>query len=179
MLPKKFTSTPSTFSSNAFSKSSAIRWMLETSTNPEVVDAAAGIVPCVQWPPKFDASAVFARLCNNLRAYRDKEELYVKCGKAMAHLCIQPVEINRKLLWLAVDDKFWSHRNRFIRDAFMAGRDAYDQLENTQEIDAQRKYRSSVRTALRTMVVHGLTFHGFMFYGSRGPLARPDDESLI
>jgi hypothetical protein len=169
MLPKKLTSTPSTFSSNAFGKSSAIRWMLETSTNPEVVDAVAGIVPFVQWPPNFDASAVFARLRNNLRASRDREELYVKCGKAMAHLCIQPVEINRNLLWLSVGDKFWSHRNRFIRDAFMAGRDAYDQLENTQEMDAQRKHRSSVRTAVRTMVV----------YGQQMQLARPDDESLI
>ncbi|KAG2119266.1 hypothetical protein BD769DRAFT_1028287, partial [Suillus cothurnatus] len=118
---------------------------------------------------KFDASAVFARLRNNLRACRDKEELYVNCVKAMAHLCIQPVEIDREFLWFDVDDKFQSTRNRFIRDAFMAGRDAYDQLENTQHGDAQRKHRSSVRTALRTMVV----------YGRQMRLARPDDESLI
>jgi hypothetical protein len=168
MLPRKFTLTPNTFTFTTYVKLSAIHWILETSTNREDVDAVAGIVPCVQWPPNFDASTVFKRLRNNFLAYRDREELYLKYGKAMAHLCIQSVKIDEDLLGFYWDNKFRSTQNRFIRDAFMAGRAAYDEFINTQGDDEQ-KYRASVRTALRTMVVHG----------GLGQLSRPDEETLI
>ncbi|KAG1886657.1 hypothetical protein F4604DRAFT_1282599 [Suillus subluteus] len=88
-LPNK-----STLSRLIFGKSSAIRWILEISTNPEIVEAAAAIIPCVQWPPNLDASTAFARLQDNFKACQDRNELYVKYGKAMAHLYIQPVKIN-------------------------------------------------------------------------------------
>ncbi|KAG2040400.1 hypothetical protein BDR03DRAFT_1089823 [Suillus americanus] len=163
MLPKKFTFTP-----NKFVKSSAVRWVLETPTNPEVVEAAAAIVPRVQWPPNLDVSTAFARLRYIFVAYCDREELYVMFGKAMAHLCVQSVKIHEELLAFG-DNKFQSTRNRFIRDAFMAGRAAYARLKNPWEGDAKLKHRASARTALRTMLVHGLS--------SR--LSRPDDEELI
>ncbi|KAG2360145.1 hypothetical protein BDR07DRAFT_171003 [Suillus spraguei] len=59
--------------------------------------------------------------------------------------------------------------NRFVRDAFMAGCVAYEQLKKTPLADAQRKHRADTRTALRTTVVHGLV----------NKLSRPDDEGLI
>ncbi|KAG1886676.1 hypothetical protein F4604DRAFT_1675549 [Suillus subluteus] len=163
MLPKKFTFTP-----NKFVKSSAIRWILETPMNLEVVKAVAAIVPRMQWPPNLDASTAFACLRQIFVACCDREELYVMFGKAMAHLCIQSVKIREELLafW---DDKFQSTQNRFIRDAFMAGRAAYVRLKNPWEGDAKPKLQASARTALRTMLVHGLS--------SR--LSRPDDEELI
>ncbi|KAG1787434.1 uncharacterized protein HD556DRAFT_1409233 [Suillus plorans] len=155
---------------HTLAKSSAIRWILETSTNPEIVEAAATIVPCVQWPPNLDASAAFARLRDSFVACRNRPELYVKYGKAMAHLCIQPVKINKELLGFLWDDKFNQSRSRFIRDAFMAGCAAYKQLKSSREDNARRrKHRASARTALRTMLVHG----------TRNKLSRPDDEHLI
>ncbi|KAG1737765.1 hypothetical protein EDB19DRAFT_1909538 [Suillus lakei] len=128
------------------------------------------MVPFVQWSPNLDVSAAFARLRDNFVACRDTE-LYVKYGKAMAHLCIQSVKINSELLvskypW---HDEFRETRSRFIRDAFMTGRVAYNQLKNTKQDDAQRKHKADVRTALRTMVVHSRSDH----------LSRPDDENLI
>ncbi|KAG2357894.1 hypothetical protein BDR07DRAFT_317545 [Suillus spraguei] len=165
-LPDKSTSTR-----RIFAKSSAIRWILETSTNPEIVEAAAIMIPSVQWTPKFDASAAFARLRDNFMACCDKEDLYVKYGKIMAHLCIQSMEIDRKLLSFLGDDKFLETQKRFMHDAFMLGCAAYGQLKNTPlaEADAQRKYWADTRTALRTIVVHGLD----------NQLSRPDDEDLI
>ncbi|KAG1838913.1 hypothetical protein DFJ58DRAFT_120881 [Suillus subalutaceus] len=150
-------------------KSSAIRWILETLTDPEFVDAAAAMVPRVQWPATFDTSAAFKSLRNIFVACRDREELYVQYGKAMAHLCIQPVKISKHLLMFFPDVKFSVTRSRFIYDAFMAGRAAYEQLKNPQEEDAQCKHRASARTALRTMLVYGLD----------NQLSRPDDEELI
>ncbi|KAG1838922.1 hypothetical protein DFJ58DRAFT_813298 [Suillus subalutaceus] len=94
----------------------------------------------------------------------------------MAHLCIQPVKIDW-ILHSFGNDKFRSTRSRFIRDAFMAGRAAYDQLKNTekntqkdtQKQNALQNYRASARTALRTIVVHG----------RYDRLSRPDDACLI
>ncbi|KAG2757222.1 hypothetical protein P692DRAFT_20814223 [Suillus brevipes Sb2] len=93
----------------------------------------------------------------------------------MAHLCMQPVKIDSKL----VEERFWNDefketRGRFIRDAFMAGRAAYDQLNNLNTEswianDVIPKYRADIRTALRTLVVHG----------QDNRLSRPDDEDLI
>jgi hypothetical protein len=168
ILPKKIISTH-----NKSGKSSAIRWILETSTNPEIVEAAVAIVPCVQWPLSLDVSVAFERIRDSFMAHRAREELYVKYGKAMAHLCIQPVKIRKKLLEFS-----WNHdkvvRSRFIRDAFMAGRAAYHQLENAQHEnpqlrDAQLRHRADIRTAMKTMLVHG----------QHDRLSRPDDEDLI
>ncbi|KAG1725538.1 hypothetical protein EDB19DRAFT_1947173 [Suillus lakei] len=162
ILPGGFTLTP-----NIFRKSSAIRWILETSTDPDVVGAAAAMVPLAPWPLNFDASAIYTRLVDNFMVSRDRPELY---RKAMAHLCIQPVEINPTL----VQKQFQNHefretRAHFIHDAFMAGCDAYRQFQNTQQIEFRRQHRADARTALRTMVVHGLDYQ----------LSRPDDEALI
>ncbi|KAG1822648.1 uncharacterized protein BJ212DRAFT_1425256, partial [Suillus subaureus] len=167
IIPKTFRSTRNT---GRFAKSSAIRWILETLTNPEVVEAAAMIVPCVQWPPSLDVSTVFARLRRHFMACRDtdKEELYVKYGKAMAHLCIQSGKISRGLLEFYSDNKFQTTQSRLVHDAFMAGRAAYNQFKKSWAEDAKPKHRASARTALRTMLVHGLSFR----------LSCPDDEEL-
>lgn len=66
--PIRSTSTP-----NMSSKSSVIRWILETSTNPEVVEAAAVMVPLAQWASKLDASTIYARLRDNLLGCREGE----------------------------------------------------------------------------------------------------------
>ncbi|KAG1822041.1 uncharacterized protein BJ212DRAFT_1426470 [Suillus subaureus] len=153
-------------------KSTPIRWILETSTNQGAVEAAVAMVHLTQWLPNLDVSAAFERLRDNFEANYDKEELYVKFGKAMAHFCIQPVKIDKALV-----DKLFRHdnfpliRSRFIRDAFTACYDAYCHLNKTPplEEDMRRKHRASARTALRTMVVHGLDFH----------LSLPDNETLI
>ncbi|KAG1748223.1 hypothetical protein EDB19DRAFT_1905277 [Suillus lakei] len=127
------------------------------------------MVPLVQWLPELDASAIYVRLRDNFEACRDREELFVRCGKAMAHLCTQSVKIDKYLLWRYLAWHRWGGRSRFIRDAFMDGRLAYNQLKNAQQEDARRKHKADVRTALRTMVVHGSDYR----------LSLPDDEDLI
>lgn len=167
---KAFISVRSTLNPHIFSGSSAVSWVLETSTNPEVVEAAAAMVPLVQWSPVLDASAAYARLRDNFWACRDTEELFVQCGKAMAHLCSLLVKINPVLLqkpWATL--YCWGGRSRFIRDAFIDGRLAFARLQNEQHDYARRKHKADTRTALRTLVVHGL----------HDRLSLPDDEELI
>jgi len=165
-IPGRFESTPTP---DTYGKSSAMRWILETSTNPEVVEAAAEMVPRVQWPPKFDSSVVYARLADNFATCVIRSELSVTYGKAMAHLCIQsesiPFHLGELNVW-----RSWGERSRFIRDAFTDARLAYDQLSrSTEDRDAQRKHRADARTALRTVMVHGI----------QSQLSCPDAESVI
>jgi len=153
-----------------FIKSSAIRWLLETSTNPDIVEAAAGMIPLAQWPPGLDASVIYSRLLDTFTTYRDRQELFVNCGKAMAHLCTQSVNINPVLLrqgWVARDT--WGGKSRFVQDAFIAGRDAWRKLKTAKGYDDQQKLKAGARTALRTMIVHG----------QWGCDTLPDDERVI
>jgi hypothetical protein len=179
-LVNKLLSVRSTFTPDPLIKSSAVRWILEISTNPEVVEPAAAMVHRVLWPAGLDVSAAYSRLLDNFKGYRDQPEQYVNYGKAMAHLCIQSVKINEDLIkgergcWDPLES-----RSRFICDAFKAGRHAWEQfrdveakhaqLDPKEAKDAELKYKADVRTALRTMVVHARGEH----------LSRPDDEELI
>ncbi|KAG2360156.1 hypothetical protein BDR07DRAFT_1487441 [Suillus spraguei] len=160
-----------TLTCHTFAKLPAIRWTLETSTDRDSVNVVAAMVPSIQWFPKFDASTAFAHLCEIFEACRNKEELYVKYGKIMAHLCIQSVEIKRELLSFSWDKyhKFVETCSRFMCNTLMDGHDAYDQLKNTQERDAQLKHWASARSALRTMFVYGL----------KDRLSHLDDEDLV
>jgi hypothetical protein len=84
------TSTP-----NIFGRSSAIHWILEMSTNTEVVEATAAMVPRTQWPSKLHFRAIYACLRDSLATCLDRPELFVTYGKTMAHLLIQSVEKTR------------------------------------------------------------------------------------
>ena len=86
---------------------SAIDWILHTSAKPDVVKAAAAMVPLMQWPVGYDASAMYTRLRNAFTTYRHNRELFVKCGKAMAHLCLQPAKIRANLTLLRQDSETW------------------------------------------------------------------------
>ena len=159
-------SFPSTL--NQSNKSSAIRWILETSTDPKVVEAAAAMVPFEQWPPNFDASIIFERL-RTFRAYPGSSlELCVKYVKAMAHLCSQSVTLDG--VFLGLNEDMWKcggGKGRFIHDAFMAGHIAWDQSKGKDW--NEQNHMANARTALRTIIVHG----------RRGYLSRPDDEKVI
>jgi hypothetical protein len=155
------------FTENIFLKSSAIRWLLETSTNPECVEAAAAMVPLAQWPPKLDALAMYTRFRENLMACRNQSELSVTYVKAMAHLCVQSV-IPDLYHFLGNLDR-WDGSTRLIHDAFEAGRLAWNQFKMTEKVVDQPKHYADARTALRTMVVHGLGYR----------LLLPDYEGVI
>jgi hypothetical protein len=180
---RKLLPVRSTFTPASFVRSSAVRWILESleaQRHPEISETAAAMVPRVLWPSALDVSAAYSHLLDNFKARRDKPELYMTYGKAMAHLCIQSVKIDEALIrgergrWDSLEG-----RSRFICDAFKAGRLAWKQLLDVEAKSAQLdfmealyaklRHRADVRTALRTMVVHGRGEH----------LSRPDDEELI
>ncbi|OJA08600.1 hypothetical protein AZE42_07131 [Rhizopogon vesiculosus] len=130
-----------------FGRSSAIRWILETSTNSEVVKTAAytHYVPCV-----------------------NKPELSVTYGKVIVHLVMvmQSVKVNPPPM---ITYHSMGDGNRFIRDAFIDGRLACDRLKAADNEDTRQKHKADARTALRTMLVHGLRYR----------LLFPDNEKVI
>ncbi|KAG2128254.1 hypothetical protein DEU56DRAFT_819402 [Suillus clintonianus] len=127
------------------------------------------MVPLVQWPPEL-ASAISTRLWDTFEACHDREELFVKCGKAMVHLFSHSLRSPLWVEWVFSESWHrWGGRSCFIRDAFMDGRIACSHLKNTQQEGARWKHKADMRTALRTMLVHGQRYR----------LSRPDHEQLI
>jgi hypothetical protein len=159
------TSTP-----NISDKSSPIRWILEISTNPEVVEAAAAMVPLVQWSPTIDASTAYARLLDNLATCVGRPELFVACGKAMAHLHVHSV-VNRFRNYSKEYETWysWGNKSHFIRDAFTDAHRHHDQLKNLGNEGDRLKLQANARVAMRTMVV----------YGWENLLSHPNEEGLI
>lgn len=166
------TSESSSPTPSMLSKSPAILWMLETSIDPEFVETATTMAPLTQWSPKTDASVMYARLRDNLLGCREGDEHFLTYGNAMVHLCMQPVQIDSKLLKdserLRIPEILHAKRH-FIRNAFLAGRDAYHQYVHALGVDGRKKYRAGTRTALRKLLVHGL----------EESLVLPDDERLV
>jgi len=93
----------------------------------------------------------------------------MKCRKVMAHLCVQSVKIDKNVL-LEAQEEAWRNKDYFIREEFIAGRDAWKKLKVLEEDDNhRRKLQADARTALRTMVVHGV----------QGKVSLPDDNKVI
>ncbi|KAF9245034.1 hypothetical protein BU15DRAFT_71382 [Melanogaster broomeanus] len=79
----------------------AVKWILETADNPDVITIAAALVPDVQWPVKFDASTMLAQLRDTFLGcfedtqygqpklvYRGRERA-IACGRAFVHMYIE------------------------------------------------------------------------------------------
>jgi hypothetical protein len=73
----------------------SIKWLLETSTDPEVFLAAASFIPHVDWPLDLDVSDTLRQLYDDYNACLDiqkqivpsLEEKASTCTKALCHLC--------------------------------------------------------------------------------------------
>lgn len=72
----------------------SIKWLLETSTDPEVFLAAASLVPQVEWPLDLDVSDLLPQLCDSFtscvgfdgRIVTSLEEKALACIMAISHL---------------------------------------------------------------------------------------------
>lgn len=126
---------------------SVICHLLETSTNPDAVEPAASIVPLAQWPRDYDASAIYAGLRDTLTTYHDRQELFVTCGKAMTHLCIQSVKIERRMMG---DAGYLARQRLFYSRCILAGCDALDKLRMATTTSQRRTHLADARTTLRT-----------------------------
>ncbi|OJA18479.1 hypothetical protein AZE42_13238 [Rhizopogon vesiculosus] len=129
------------------------------------------MIPGTQWLPKADATAVYARLVDNLATCVDRPQLFMTFGKAMAHLHANSVTIKLKFSSKITELGAWrscGDKSHFIREAFADAHHACDQRKNTEQ-DNPAKHEANARSALRTIMVHG--------WSTR--LSRPDDGYLI
>ena len=78
-------------------QSSAIQWILETSTDMDNIAAAAGMLPEIEWPHEDNVLAVFNRLKSHFHACFDPtrkilplaQARAIACLKAMCHLNVE------------------------------------------------------------------------------------------
>lgn len=78
-----------------------IRWIIESSSDPDIITTAASFVPEVEWPPELDISTLLLQLFDTfLRCFENnyleqlmlvppRRERAIACGKAFLHLYIE------------------------------------------------------------------------------------------
>ncbi|KAH7928469.1 hypothetical protein BV22DRAFT_1030782 [Leucogyrophana mollusca] len=113
----------------------AIAWLIETSTDPEVIATAARMVPDVEWPVELDILPAYLQLCDAFKgcfvSVADTsggwqlaplgQERAVACGKALVHLYCNRSYLEFKPYWRG---GFW-HPRLFHLFACLR-RDCYD-----------------------------------------------------
>ncbi|KAH7921776.1 hypothetical protein BV22DRAFT_1038268 [Leucogyrophana mollusca] len=99
----------------------AIAWLIETSTDPEVIATAARMVPDVEWPVELDISPAYRQLCDafkgcfvSVAGTSGEWQLAplgrgraLACGKALVHLYCNRLYLEFKPYWRG---GFWNPR---------------------------------------------------------------------
>ena len=70
-------------------QSSAVKWILETSTDMDNIAAAAGMIPEIEWPAEENVDVVFDRLKNHFRACFDPTRQILPLAQAQATACLK------------------------------------------------------------------------------------------
>jgi hypothetical protein len=65
----------------------AVKWLLDTSTDPEVIIAAAGLVPEIEWPLHLDISYILYQLRDTFMTCFDVQGQLVSRSKEGATIC--------------------------------------------------------------------------------------------
>ncbi|KAG1812414.1 uncharacterized protein BJ212DRAFT_1518746 [Suillus subaureus] len=124
--------TPSVFVAQQ-TDAPCIRWIIESSSDPDIITTAASFVPEVEWPPELDISTLLLQLFDTflgcfenthheqLMLVPPRRERAIACGKAFLHLYLErksflnsedspfPVAVCekdiRKLIWVHHSDQ--------------------------------------------------------------------------
>ena len=70
-------------------QSSAVQWILETSTDMDNIAAAAGMLPEIEWPAEDNVDVVFNRLKSHFRACFDSAQQILPLAQARATACLK------------------------------------------------------------------------------------------
>ena len=70
-------------------QSSAVQWILETSTDMDNIAAAAGMLPEIEWPAEDNVDVVFNRLKNHFCACFDSTQQILPLAQARATACLK------------------------------------------------------------------------------------------
>ncbi|KAG2156694.1 uncharacterized protein EDB93DRAFT_1247396 [Suillus bovinus] len=150
----------------------SMRWILNTSTDPEVITSAAWLLPTIKWTPEVNVTAVCSRLLQTFTACFHADALLshsarqraLACGRALHHLiCNETIETVIPSDFMRFDD--WSDwRHLSLPWGLERCKEYFVQYTTTLETD----YKDNARLALQLAVVTGC--EGFL---------KPTDVALI
>ena len=92
-------------------QSSAVQWILETSTDMDNIAAAVGMLPEIEWPAEDNVKVVFEQLESHFRACFDPTRQILPLAQARATACLKAmchvdVEQNMKNLFYLFPDGY-------------------------------------------------------------------------
>ena len=100
-------------------EASSVQWILETTTDTEMIFAAVRMIPEVEWPEQLDITGMLDRVKSRLFLCFDSTRQLlpltqghvIACLKAIYHLCL---ERGQDISLEIMDDSIWSDDNRCL-----------------------------------------------------------------
>lgn len=92
----------------AFSDAPSVKWLLETSTDPNVFIAACQLVPEVEWPFDFDVSGIISLLHRGLGSCFDTKDRLLAPAKERALACATALVHLSGREYLRLDGEYYS-----------------------------------------------------------------------
>ena len=146
----------------------SMKWIFETSTDPEVISSVAWLLPTTKLAPEFDMKTVWTRLLNTFKTCFHGFQLSVSardkalaCGRALHHVICDDTTEKSNLSNDLDNDKdaldMWSRWHDIAYPwGFWDCKLSFDRYAMTQHLE----HRKEARNALRLAIVTGCP--GFM-----------------
>ncbi|KAG1857564.1 hypothetical protein C8R48DRAFT_274458 [Suillus tomentosus] len=136
----------------------SMRWIFNTSTNPEVISSAAWLLPTIRWTPEVNMTAACSQLVSTFAAcFHDNALLSnsarrraLACGRALHHLvCNETIKTVISSDFMRFDDwTDWRHLS--LPWGLERCKESFRQYATTFEGDHEDKARDSLRLAIVT-----------------------------
>ncbi|KAG2156695.1 uncharacterized protein EDB93DRAFT_928207 [Suillus bovinus] len=159
-------------SQETLSVARSMRWIFNTSADPEVITSAAWLLPTIKWAPEVNMPAACSRLLHTFTACFHVNALLshlarqraLACGRALHHLiCNETIETVIPSDFMRFDD--WSDwRHLSLPWGLERCKEYFVQYTTTLETD----YKDNARLALQLAIVTGC--EGFL---------KPTDVALV
>ncbi|KAJ8594400.1 hypothetical protein M405DRAFT_838543 [Rhizopogon salebrosus TDB-379] len=146
------------------SPASAVQWILETSTNPDIIMSAVDLMPAMSKQPDVDHVSLCAEVRDRFKACFDQRGLLVlqdkalTYGKALIYLSWNYPVARHMLRESTQGWNLWeSWRALYFPWALERCFISYDRMKGTGNADSRRQhYQADTRTALRMVVAAGI-----------------------
>jgi hypothetical protein len=155
-------------------EASSMKWIFETSTDPEVISSVAWLLPTIKWAPELDMPTVCSRLMNTYKACFhagvqlscSARQRALACGRALHHVVID--ETVPKHYDLYLDEAALALWSDWQGLALPWGLEHCKTSFEQYTITLDKKHEDQARVALRLAIVTGCP--GFI---------KPTDVALI
>jgi hypothetical protein len=154
---------------------SAMQWILETSTNPDVLRSVVELLPTMSEQPSINIMLLCNQVRDMFKACFDQRGIPIFAdsalayGKALFYFSLNYHDAKERLRETTQEWNIWERwRIHYLPHVLEEGRISYHRMINTGNATSKLRFQADTRTSLRMAVAGGID-----------EFAHPNDERLI